>query len=208
VYFVNGVSLAALKSDLEAIVRSQGAEYRLKSFDDAIIWLSKMSGPWLMIIDNVDDPSIDLFPFIPRARNCHVIITTRDSTRLGLANSRNRHVVGELDEKASIELLLRLSSYPSNDTNKIVALQIAAELGHLPLALVHASVYISIHGGLSSYIETYQESRKEMLEHLPLGLPSDYNFAVAATIHCLIGLAIFCIFFHSSRLLLLQRQLL
>jgi tetratricopeptide (TPR) repeat protein len=135
-----------------------------------------------MIIDNVDDPSINLFSLIPKARNCHVIITTRDSTRLGLTNPYNRHVVGDLDEKASIELLLRLSSCRINDANTVLASQIAEELGYLPLALTHAGGYISIHGGLSSYLETYRKSRREMLEHLPPGLPSNYNLAVAATI--------------------------
>jgi tetratricopeptide (TPR) repeat protein len=135
-----------------------------------------------MIIDNVDDPSMNLFPLLPKARHGHIIVTSRDSTRLGLANPPNRHLVGDLDERASVELLLRLSSYPPDDANIILASQIAAELGYLPLALAHASVYISIHGGMSSYLETYRQSRKKMLEHLPPGLPSDYNLAVAATI--------------------------
>jgi tetratricopeptide (TPR) repeat protein len=179
---MNGASETALKGDLETIIRSQGADYRLRTFDDAIQWLSIRPKPWLMIIDNVDDPSINVFPLIPKATHCHVIITSRDSTRLGLANPCNRHAVGELDEKASIELLLGLKSYSLNDANTLVASQIAAELGYLPLALAHAGGYISIHGGLSSYLETYKKSRKEMLEHLPPGLPSDYDLAVAATI--------------------------
>jgi tetratricopeptide (TPR) repeat protein len=182
VYFVNGVSETAFKSDLETIIRCQGAQYRLKTFDDGIQWLSTRPNRWLMIIDNVDDPSMNLFPLIPKAQNCHVIITTRDSTRLGLANSHSRHIVGELDKEASIELLLRLSSCPLNDANTVLASQIAAELGYLPLALAHAGGYISIHGGLASYLETYRKSRRDMLEHLPPGLPSDYNLAVAATI--------------------------
>jgi tetratricopeptide (TPR) repeat protein len=179
---VNGASGTTLRGDLEAIIRCQGAEYRLKTSDDAIQWLSTRPASWLMIIDNVDDPSIDLFPLIPKARHCHVIITSRDSTRLGLANPCNRHTVGDLEEKASIDLLLRLSSYPLNDANTALASQITEELGYLPLALAHAGGYISIHGGLSSYLEMYRKSRREMLEHLPPGLPSDYNLAVAATI--------------------------
>jgi tetratricopeptide (TPR) repeat protein len=182
VYFVNGASKTSLKDDFEAIIRSQGAEYRLKTFDDAIIWLSSKSKPWLMIIDNVDDPSINIFPMIPKARHGHVIITSRDSTRLGLARPGNRHSVGDLDQRASIELLLQLSSYPSNGVNRMLASQIATELGCLPLALAHAGAYISIHGSLSSYLEMYRQSQKEMMEEQPPNLPSEYDLAVAATI--------------------------
>ncbi|PVF94411.1 hypothetical protein CPB86DRAFT_740622 [Serendipita vermifera] len=182
VYFVNGSSEAALKVDLEAIIRSQGTEFRSKTFNDAIIWLASKSKRWLMIIDNVDDPSITLFPLIPKSRYGHVIVASRDSTRLGLAELCNRHRIGDLEQQAAVELLLRLSSCPASDSNKLLASSIATELGYLPLALAHAGAYISIHGGMSSYLETYQQSRKEMLEHLPPGLPSDYNLAVAATI--------------------------
>ncbi|PVF91282.1 hypothetical protein CPB86DRAFT_745811 [Serendipita vermifera] len=182
VYFVNGSSEVTLQSDLEAIIRSQGAEYRLKTFEDALVWLTSTSNRWLMIVDNVDDPSTNLFSLIPRSRHGHLIVTSRDSTRLGLADPCNRHRISDLDSEAAIELLLRLSSYPSTDNNKLLASQIAVELGYLPLALAHAGAYISIHGDLSSYLGMYRNRRKELLENLPSGLPSDYNFAVAATI--------------------------
>ncbi|PVF94410.1 hypothetical protein CPB86DRAFT_818000, partial [Serendipita vermifera] len=106
VYFVNGSSEAAFKVDIEAIVRSQGAEYRSKTFDEAVVWLGSKSKRWLMIVDNVDDPSINLFPLIPKSRNGHLIITTRDPTRLGLAELHNRHHIGDLEQQAAVELLL------------------------------------------------------------------------------------------------------
>ncbi|PVF99685.1 hypothetical protein CPB86DRAFT_689347, partial [Serendipita vermifera] len=165
VYFVNGSSEAVIKVDLEAIIRSQGAEYRSKTFDDAVVWLASKSKRWLMIVDNVNDPSTNLFPMIPKSRHGHLIITTRDPTRLGLAELCNRHHIGDLEQQAAVELLLRLSSCSCNDSNEILASNIASELGYLPLALAHAGAYISIHGGMSSYLETYRQSRKEMLEH-------------------------------------------
>ncbi|PVF94427.1 hypothetical protein CPB86DRAFT_833403 [Serendipita vermifera] len=182
VYFVNGSSETALKCDLEAIIRSQGADYQSKTFEDAIIWLASKSRRWLMIADNVDDPSVNLTPLIPKARYGHVIITSRDPTRLGLADQGNRHRVGELEQQAAIELLLWLSSYPANSSNEILAVDIAAELGYHPLALSHAGAYIAIHGGMSSYLETYRRNRNAMMGHLSPGLLSDYNVTVAGTI--------------------------
>ncbi|CAG8730954.1 4045_t:CDS:1, partial [Acaulospora colombiana] len=162
-------------------------EYRTKTFEDTITWLGTKSRPWLMIMDNVDDPAMDLFPLIPKSRYGHLIITSRDSTRLGLAGQSNRHPIHELEQEAAIELLLHLSSCSASDSNIQLASNIAAELGYLPLALVHAGAYISIHGSMSSYLETHRKCRKEMLEHLPPSLPSDYNFAVATTIEMSFG---------------------
>ncbi|PVF92564.1 hypothetical protein CPB86DRAFT_684799, partial [Serendipita vermifera] len=182
VYFVNGASEVNLKRDLEAIIRSQGTDYRLKTFEDALVWLATKSTRWLMIIDNVDDPSLNLFPLIPKSKHSHLIITSRNSTRLVLAIACNQHRIGDLDERAAVELLLRLSSHPASDINETLCSQIAAELGYLPLALAHAGAYIAIHRGLSSYLEMYRTSRKAMMEHRPTDLPSEYNFAVARTI--------------------------
>ncbi|KAG8805973.1 hypothetical protein FRC17_005247, partial [Serendipita sp. 399] len=55
VFFVDGSSETSLKADFDTLVRSQTDNY-----DDALVWLANGISNWLLIIDNVDDPSLKL----------------------------------------------------------------------------------------------------------------------------------------------------
>ncbi|KAG8834847.1 hypothetical protein FRC17_006779, partial [Serendipita sp. 399] len=144
VFFVDGTSETALKADLDILVRSQ-----TDSYDDALVWLANGIENWLLIIDNADDSSLKLAPFLPRARHGHVIITTRDATRQILA-PRSTHIIDVLPIEDSITLLLTSSGCEDSETNRSFARDIVEELGRLPLALAHAASYILINDCLDT----------------------------------------------------------
>ncbi|KAG8809787.1 hypothetical protein FRC17_003244 [Serendipita sp. 399] len=175
VFFVDGTSEAALKADLDTLVRSQ-----TDSYDDALVWLANGVENWLLIIDNADDPSLKLSLFLPRAPQGHVIITTRDATRRLLA-PRSTHIVDVLSIDDSITLLLMSSSCEDNETNRSFARDIVEELGRLPLALAHAASYILINDCLDTFLKTYSESRRKLLQRTP-DLDQGYRYSVEGTI--------------------------
>ncbi|KAG8808128.1 hypothetical protein FRC17_004119 [Serendipita sp. 399] len=175
VFFVDGTSEAALKADLDTLVRSQ-----TDSYDDALVWLANGIENWLLIIDNADDPSLKLSLFLPRAPHGHIIITTRDATRRMLA-PQSTHIVDVLPTEDSVTLLLTSSGCEDNETNRSFARDIVEELGRLPLALAHAASYILINNCLDTFLKTYRESRRQLLQRTP-DLEQGYRYSVEGTI--------------------------
>ncbi|PVF94731.1 hypothetical protein CPB86DRAFT_631926 [Serendipita vermifera] len=175
VYFLDASSQATLENDLKILVLSQS-----ETHVDALVWLANTKRDWLIILDNADDPSLDLAKFLPRCAHGHVIITTRNHFRMALAPSSTHHIDAlSLDE--SITLLLKTSGYEDNAINRQLSRDIAQELGCLPLALAHAGAYILFRRCLHTYLDTYRDSRSELLER-KFDMPQDYPHSVAATI--------------------------
>ncbi|KAI0195454.1 hypothetical protein F4808DRAFT_474702 [Astrocystis sublimbata] len=106
-------------------------------------WLSQLSDSWLLILDNANDPNLDLFRYIPAAGNGHVLITTRNPGAR-FYNTAGWFEFRGMDPEEAIMLLLRLS-YPDKGLNQITDLHrkdagiIASELGYLALALKQAA---------------------------------------------------------------------
>lgn len=53
-------------------------------------WLSNLQQPWLLLVDNVDDPEIDVMRVFPGGERGVILITTRNPTnkRYGTEGSR------------------------------------------------------------------------------------------------------------------------
>jgi tetratricopeptide (TPR) repeat protein len=101
-------------------------------------------GQRLLIIDNVDDPKIDMASFLPRWKNGAVVVTSRNAERGQLSPSAHLQLdVMSLEE--SVELVVRGSGreWPPSDRDREAAMALAKELGCHPIALVQAISYMS-----------------------------------------------------------------
>jgi len=109
-------------------------------------WLSHISDPWLLVLDNANDPEMDLSKFIPNAGRGHVLITTRNPGAQ-LYNTVGCFSFTGMDPEEAILLLLRLA-YPEKQLDNIIQMYkedagvIASELGYLALALKQAAYTI------------------------------------------------------------------
>jgi tetratricopeptide (TPR) repeat protein len=175
VYFLDASSKETLEADLQTLVQSQPDGYT-----DALVWLASTRGDWLIIMDNADDPSLEMAPFLPRCSHGHVITTTRDRHREVLAPA-STYAVDGLPLEESITLLLNTSQYEDNVVNRELSGEIAQELGCLPLALAHAGSYIRLRKCLNMYLETYRESSPQLLRR-KFDMPQGYRHSVARTI--------------------------
>jgi tetratricopeptide (TPR) repeat protein len=175
VYFLDASSKETLETDLQTLVQSQSDIYT-----DALLWFSNTKRDWLVIMDNADDPSLELAQFLPRCTHGHVIITTRNHFRKILA-PKSTYYVDALPLDESTILLLDISGYEDNVVNRELSENIARELGCLPLALAHAGAYILFRQCLDSYLETYRDSRTQLLER-KFDMPHDYPYSVATTV--------------------------
>ncbi|KAJ7903065.1 hypothetical protein B0H13DRAFT_1621271 [Mycena leptocephala] len=79
-------------------------------------WLSNEPNGWLLLLDNADDPKIDLHKFLPRCDHGNIIITSRNPGLCVYAGSQFR--VSDMEETDAAELLLKSSAQESTPTTK------------------------------------------------------------------------------------------
>jgi hypothetical protein len=139
------------------------------SLPKVIEWLNSAHHrhDWLMIIDNMDDPSMvgvieDLLAQLNRG---FALITTRNSRASRLGTSMD---VGEFEEEEASEFLLRsvgLWEQPSTSGPcRVQADNLCQLLGYLALAIDQAAAYINENGLLlDEYIDLYQQEKAYLL---------------------------------------------
>jgi tetratricopeptide (TPR) repeat protein/DNA-binding CsgD family transcriptional regulator len=147
-------------------------------------WLIQNTS-WLLILDNTDD--LTLLPeFLPVPLSGHLLLTTRAQALGGLANRIELETL-DLDDAAL--LLLRRGGLLALDASLAqaepadwqVVVQLAQELGYLPLALDQAGAYLEeTRCGLSQYLELSRSHRANLLRHRG-GLALDHPDPVATT---------------------------
>ncbi|WP_059013131.1 tetratricopeptide repeat protein [Streptomyces specialis] len=155
------LSLAALAArldpyaDLAAAASTDGAAW-------ATAWLQSHHG-WLLIFDNAESPA-DLAPVIgPLGTGRHLVTTRRAGGWHHLARPQRLHT---LDPDTAIDLLMAASGSGGDETWA----DVAAELGHLPLALEQAAAYIQ-HTALTpaAYLERLRRHPARMFAAAPDG---------------------------------------
>ena len=162
---------ASTKENAESSFASLGQQVgKGATFVAGIHWLSRCSKPWLLVIDNADDPDIDVSQYIPAGWNGHIIITTRNPGVMTHTTAGHIKFHG-VDPEEAIDLLLR-SAYPQdeqeypNPQNRMLAQGIASELGFLALALVNAGTTIRCNVyTLERYLHYYLGHRREMMSY-------------------------------------------
>jgi len=132
--------------------------------------LTAFSEEWLLIFDNAPDFA-SVQAFLPPAGKGRVLITSRNpSWPSGLVLN-----VPVLDAGVAAGFLVSRTG----DRDSQAALELAAELGGLPLALEQAAAYILATGGsLAEYLELFRHRRSDLLDR---GEPSGYSETVTTT---------------------------
>ncbi|KIM23856.1 hypothetical protein M408DRAFT_27563 [Serendipita vermifera MAFF 305830] len=166
VFFIDGSSKETIKRDITEHVRALGGAHSQKSFEECMKFLSLpvQGGERLLVIDNVDDPNINISAFFPKWRRGSVIITSRNGSH-GQLSPLSHLQLDVMSLNESIDLLIRgsggiqLSAQHSEAASKV-----AEELGYLPIALVQAASYIyRTECSADTYISLLRTSRQRVL---------------------------------------------
>lgn len=102
-------------------------------------WLSTFPRPWLLVVDNADDPMLDLSSIMPPGNAGQILITTRNPDFVSFSTIKPIRLTN-MDPDEAIELLLR-SAYPENQelwkkpSFNPIASAIAHKLGYLAIAI-------------------------------------------------------------------------
>ncbi|OAG34179.1 hypothetical protein AYO21_11678 [Fonsecaea monophora] len=138
--------------------------------------LANVQQPWILVLDNADDPVIDYSEYFPPGPSGVVVLTSRNHEFQQYATARHIDLEG-LPVADARELLLKAARLQGDgrpnltaDANKV------AELLHLhPLALIQAGTYVARgHCTLAEYPEVYARQRKKLLTFRPMQARSRY----------------------------------
>ncbi len=136
-------------------------------------WLSNQKDPWLLILDNADDPAMELPKYFPGGSRGTILITTRNPDLKKLATVGSSEL-GRMNVEDAASLLLKASESgdPQSDTSKALATKIVDTLGCLALAIVHAAALIRQQiCRLDEYTEIFNKHRQRLLSNSSGRLP-------------------------------------
>ncbi|KAJ3579478.1 hypothetical protein NPX13_g1087 [Xylaria arbuscula] len=143
-------------------------------------WLSHLPHSWLLVLDNANDPEMDLSRFIPISGDGHILVTTRNPGAQ-LYNTVGTFQFRGMDPEEAITLLLRLA-YPEKEPHQITNIYrqdasiIASELGYLALALKQAAHTIRTQFlPLGRYLKSFLGCRQALLSRSLVKSAADAN---------------------------------
>ncbi|EFE31879.1 uncharacterized protein ARB_01132 [Trichophyton benhamiae CBS 112371] len=143
----------------------------------AMHWLSNREERWLLIMDNADDPHIELYEYFPKGDRGCIIITTRNPAHKVYGNMDPGffEFQGMEDDDAQA-LLLRAArlSEPWDADSSSWAIKITRQLGFLALALIHAGA--AIRNGLCTlkdYLSFYDKNWERIRRTRRLSIDSE-----------------------------------
>jgi len=132
--------------------------------------LAAYPAKWLLVFDDVPDRA-SVARFLPPTGRGRVVITSRSA----LWPPGQGLEVPVLDTAVAAGFLVSRTGDPDQEA----ALELASELGGLPLALEQAAAYMQATGdSLATYLASFQRRRPDMLAR---GEPTGYGSTVAAT---------------------------
>ncbi|MFF7457077.1 tetratricopeptide repeat protein [Kitasatospora sp. NPDC008115] len=157
VWWVEARNGPALEAGLRAVARQAGAEpEELERGDTAdVLWsrLARLDAPWLLVVDNADDPALLDGPgslnagtgwIRPATGAGTILVTTRESTPATWGPPARLHPLRPLtgDRLDDAARILR-DHAPATAGTEAEARSLAARLGGLPLALRLAGTYLT-----------------------------------------------------------------
>ena len=100
-------------------------------------WLSNTSESWALILDNADDPHLDISPYFPVGNRGIVLITTRNP-ECQIHATVGSYELGAMEPDEAVTLILKTTEV-SDQLDKSIrksAGRVVTILGYLTLAIV------------------------------------------------------------------------
>jgi NB-ARC domain len=130
-----------------------------QTWEDARKGLANLQQPWLLVLDNADDPHVDYQRYFPAGPSGMVMLTSRNEECNQYATEKFI-TLNRLPEAEARELLLRAAGVPGDQhqTLKDDAQVVAALLRLHPLTLIQAGSCVSrCHCTLTEYPQVFAQ---------------------------------------------------
>ncbi|PVF91977.1 FabD/lysophospholipase-like protein, partial [Serendipita vermifera] len=162
IFFIDATSAATIRGDLESAIRSLDG-HKQDTYEDSLTM------PY--ILDNADDPDLELNQYLPSCSHGTIVITSRNR-RIGDFSTTHHLELGQMQEIEAVEILCRAArkTMPLDRSELTEAVHLVETLGYLALAIVQAGIYIhemsSGRGGrfsFAQYFTLYKDHRQRLL---------------------------------------------
>ena len=104
VFFVDASTQETIIADLTNIALAKGIGKSEKAMLD---WLSRQREEWLLLLDNADNPTLNLRPYLPRCSHGNILITSRNRDTCFYAPQSCR--VSDMRPEDATDLLLKIA---------------------------------------------------------------------------------------------------
>ena len=176
IFFADVSSMSKAEQSFSVLARS------CQAGDDAAAfmrWLANRTEHWLLILDNADDPSLEISKWIPVGARGNIIITTRNPG-LGTVATTQSASVDLMDSDEATTLLLRAAG-DNKGLSRDRAEPVVRLLGYIPLAVVHAGAAISHQlYTYEEYCEKFTQRRMDLLSYRNIQA-TDYKYDIYTT---------------------------
>jgi hypothetical protein len=180
IFWVDASSNKAAEESFLKIARVCKLE---EDFEATKRWLANIEDQWLLVIDNADDPSIDISRFFPNGDRCTILVTTRNH-ECKIHATVGSIEFGAMGVEEATTLLHRatdLEDTPDKEFRSL-AKPIVQTLGCHALAIVQAGAYIRQGGcSMEEYHGVYSRHRKQLLSRESKQARIDYKYTVYTT---------------------------
>jgi tetratricopeptide (TPR) repeat protein len=145
-------------------------------------WLRKTERRWAVVLDGVASP-VDIDELWPQGPAGQVVVTSRlrESELASPSAGVTAHAVAGFSRREALTYLnTRLTSYPDQ---RIEALDLAEDLGGLPIALAQAAAVVSVTESTcrdyrAEYAERLQSTTETLVDGCPRSLLATWSLAV------------------------------
>jgi tetratricopeptide (TPR) repeat protein len=148
-----------------------------QTWEDARLGIANFPHPWLLVLDNADDPEVDYQDYFPGGRRGVVMLTSRNDECQQYATAKSIALEG-LDDGEARDLLLKAAGVPQDQYGVFGedAAMVAELLQFHPLALIQAGAYVARgHCTLAEYPHVYERQRQRLLTFRPSQARSRYR---------------------------------
>ncbi|MGW7043248.1 tetratricopeptide repeat protein [Streptomyces avermitilis] len=160
-------------------------DYPEQAAQEFLAWLTPKAGAepcrWLIVLDDVADPDDLRGLWPPASEHGHTLVTTRRRDAALTGEGRRLIEVGLFtDAEAASYLTKSLATHGRSEPSDQITV-LAADLGHLPLALSQAAAYLIDSGeDVATYRDLLANRAITLDDAAPDRLPDDQVVAVAA----------------------------
>nr|GAT42768.1 predicted protein [Mycena chlorophos] len=181
---VDASTTESLTTSFQDIAKAKNLQPTLNTVHN---WLQTNLEEWMLLVDNADDPQLDLGPFLPHCGHGNILITSRNPNLSFHTGSPERSIcVSNLEHNDATTLLLKISMANTSIPGALeCASEIAEELHCFALAIVQAGAYIrqslSISTNLKKYLLMLREKKNQLMAQKPHQTDSGYHFPLYGT---------------------------